>query len=149
MHISRKTVNINHIYSFYLGTFVTKVTATDADDPVYGNSAKLVYSILEGQPYFSIEPHTGRQLNMNPCVIFTQMTVLLTCCIQTDEVLKTWPEEFNEHNVIFKKRQWYFQLKKVLSSMGISVSMLYVLIKNIFLSWLAGSEERKKMILSI
>lgn len=82
MHISRKTVNINHIYSFYLGTFVTKVTATDADDPVYGNSAKLVYSILEGQPYFSIEPHTGRQLNMNPCVIFTQMTVLLTCCIQ-------------------------------------------------------------------
>ncbi|RMC09004.1 hypothetical protein DUI87_14002 [Hirundo rustica rustica] len=41
-----------------VGTFVTKVTATDADDPVYGNSAKLVYSILEGQPYFSIEPHT-------------------------------------------------------------------------------------------
>ncbi|KFP31781.1 Cadherin-8, partial [Colius striatus] len=38
-----------------VGTFVTKVTATDADDPVYGNSAKLVYSILEGQPYFSIE----------------------------------------------------------------------------------------------
>ncbi|XP_019391448.1 PREDICTED: cadherin-8 isoform X1 [Crocodylus porosus] len=42
-----------------VGTFVTKVTATDADDPVYGNSAKLVYSILEGQPYFSIEPHTA------------------------------------------------------------------------------------------
>uniref|UniRef100_A0A673VLD7 Cadherin 8 n=2 Tax=Laurasiatheria TaxID=314145 RepID=A0A673VLD7_SURSU len=42
-----------------LGTSVTNVTATDADDPVYGNSAKLVYSILEGQPYFSIEPETG------------------------------------------------------------------------------------------
>ncbi|XP_072278819.1 cadherin-8 [Pyxicephalus adspersus] len=42
-----------------VGTFVTKVTATDSDDPVYGNSAKLVYSILEGQPYFSIEPHTA------------------------------------------------------------------------------------------
>ncbi|XP_053305608.1 cadherin-8 [Spea bombifrons] len=42
-----------------VGTFVTKVTATDADDPVYGNSAKLVYSILEGQPYFSVEPHTA------------------------------------------------------------------------------------------
>ncbi|KAM4640495.1 cadherin-8 [Amazona ochrocephala] len=42
-----------------VGTSVTKVTATDADDPVYGNSAKLVYSILEGQPYFSIEPHTA------------------------------------------------------------------------------------------
>lgn len=44
---------------FFLGTSVTNVTATDADDPVYGNSAKLVYSILEGQPYFSIEPETG------------------------------------------------------------------------------------------
>ncbi|KAG8437619.1 hypothetical protein GDO86_008364 [Hymenochirus boettgeri] len=42
-----------------VGTFVTKITATDSDDPVYGNSAKLVYSILEGQPYFSIEPHTA------------------------------------------------------------------------------------------
>ncbi|ERE79430.1 cadherin-8-like isoform 1, partial [Cricetulus griseus] len=41
------------------GTSVTNVTATDADDPVYGNSAKLVYSILEGQPYFSIEPETA------------------------------------------------------------------------------------------
>ncbi|XP_036399405.1 cadherin-8 [Megalops cyprinoides] len=42
-----------------VGTSVTKVTATDADDPVYGNSAKLVYSILEGQPYFSIDPDTA------------------------------------------------------------------------------------------
>lgn len=46
-------------FSLKLGTSVTNVTATDADDPVYGNSAKLVYSILEGQPYFSIEPETG------------------------------------------------------------------------------------------
>ncbi|KAL6112696.1 cdh8 [Pungitius sinensis] len=42
-----------------VGTPVTRVTATDADDPVYGNSAKLVYSILEGQPYFSVEPNSG------------------------------------------------------------------------------------------
>ncbi|XP_067905180.1 cadherin-8-like isoform X2 [Heterodontus francisci] len=42
-----------------VGTSVMGITATDADDPVYGNSAKLVYSILEGQPYFSVEPHTG------------------------------------------------------------------------------------------
>ncbi|GAA6070937.1 cadherin-8 isoform X1, partial [Tachysurus ichikawai] len=39
-------------------TSVTRVTATDADDPVYGNSAKLVYSILEGQPYFSIDQNS-------------------------------------------------------------------------------------------
>ncbi|XP_051572543.1 cadherin-8 isoform X1 [Myxocyprinus asiaticus] len=42
-----------------VGASVTRVTATDADDPVYGNSAKLVYSILEGQPYFSIDQSTA------------------------------------------------------------------------------------------
>ncbi|XP_016422735.1 cadherin-8-like [Sinocyclocheilus rhinocerous] len=42
-----------------VGTSVTRVTATDADDPVYGNSARLVYSILEGQPYFSIDQTTA------------------------------------------------------------------------------------------
>lgn len=41
------------------GTFVVQVTATDADDPTYGNSAKVVYSILQGQPYFSVESETG------------------------------------------------------------------------------------------
>ncbi|XP_060924187.1 cadherin-8 isoform X1 [Limanda limanda] len=42
-----------------VGTTVTRVTATDADDPVYGNSARLVYSILEGQPYFSVDANLG------------------------------------------------------------------------------------------
>uniref|UniRef100_A0A671LPN4 Cadherin-10-like n=1 Tax=Sinocyclocheilus anshuiensis TaxID=1608454 RepID=A0A671LPN4_9TELE len=42
-----------------VGAFVMRVTATDADDEAYGNSAKLVYSILQGQPYFSVEPETG------------------------------------------------------------------------------------------
>ncbi|KTG01513.1 hypothetical protein cypCar_00023665 [Cyprinus carpio] len=41
------------------GTSVVEVKATDADDPTYGNSARVVYSILEGQPYFSVEPKTG------------------------------------------------------------------------------------------
>lgn len=36
-----------------------QVTATDADDPTYGNSARIVYSILQGQPYFSVDPNTG------------------------------------------------------------------------------------------
>lgn len=40
-----------------------QVTATDADDPTYGNSARLVYSILQGQPYFSVEPQTGEAGN--------------------------------------------------------------------------------------
>ncbi|XP_051808917.1 cadherin-18-like [Acanthochromis polyacanthus] len=42
-----------------IGTSVAQVTASDADDPTYGNSAKIVYSILEGQPYFSVDPKTG------------------------------------------------------------------------------------------
>uniref|UniRef100_A0A673CGL3 Cadherin 18 n=1 Tax=Sphaeramia orbicularis TaxID=375764 RepID=A0A673CGL3_9TELE len=42
-----------------IGTSVFQVTASDADDPTYGNSAKIVYSILEGQPYFSVDPKTG------------------------------------------------------------------------------------------
>ncbi|XP_053323629.1 cadherin-19-like [Spea bombifrons] len=41
------------------GTFVMQVTATDMDDPSYGNSARLIYSILQGQPHFSIEPKSG------------------------------------------------------------------------------------------
>ncbi|XP_037983781.1 cadherin-9 isoform X3 [Motacilla alba alba] len=42
-----------------VGTSVIQVTATDADDANYGNSAKVVYSILQGQPYFSVDPDTG------------------------------------------------------------------------------------------
>ncbi|KAK7881116.1 hypothetical protein WMY93_032280, partial [Mugilogobius chulae] len=40
-------------------TSVIQVTATDADDATYGNSARVVYSILEGQPYFSVDPDSG------------------------------------------------------------------------------------------
>jgi hypothetical protein len=46
-------------FECHLGTSVVQVTATDADDPTYGNSARVVYSILQGQPYFSVEPKTG------------------------------------------------------------------------------------------
>ncbi|KPP78736.1 Cadherin-7-like, partial [Scleropages formosus] len=45
--------------SVFAGTSVVQVVATDADDPTYGNSARVVYSILEGQPYFSVESKTG------------------------------------------------------------------------------------------
>ncbi|KAK1885450.1 Cadherin-7, partial [Dissostichus eleginoides] len=40
------------------GTMVVQVAATDADDPTYGNSARVIYSIVHGQPYFSVEPKT-------------------------------------------------------------------------------------------
>ncbi|NXN08471.1 CAD19 protein, partial [Indicator maculatus] len=41
------------------GTSVIQVTATDGDDPSYGNNARLLYSLIQGQPYFSVEPKTG------------------------------------------------------------------------------------------
>lgn len=41
-----------------------QLTATDADDPTYGNSARVVYSILEGQPYFSVDAKTGMTSHM-------------------------------------------------------------------------------------
>lgn len=43
----------------FTGTSVLQVTASDSDDPTYGNSARIVYSILQGQPYFSVDPKTG------------------------------------------------------------------------------------------
>lgn len=36
------------------------VTATDADDPTYGTAARIVYSLLQGGPYFTVDPNTGR-----------------------------------------------------------------------------------------
>nr|XP_033790912.1 cadherin-20 isoform X2 [Geotrypetes seraphini] len=42
-----------------VGTSIIQVIATDADDPTYGNSARVVYSILQGQPYFSVDSKTG------------------------------------------------------------------------------------------
>ncbi|KAI5609304.1 hypothetical protein C0J50_6306 [Silurus asotus] len=41
------------------GTSVIQVTASDADDQSYGNSAKLVYSVTQGQQYFSVDPQSG------------------------------------------------------------------------------------------
>ncbi|XP_073487377.1 cadherin-19-like isoform X2 [Aquarana catesbeiana] len=42
-----------------IGTYVIQVTAVDYDDPATGNNARLVYSILQGQPQFSIEIKSG------------------------------------------------------------------------------------------
>lgn len=53
---------LKHIFIFFhTGTSVIQITATDADDPTYGNSARIVYSVLQGQAYFSIDPKTGEQ----------------------------------------------------------------------------------------
>lgn len=43
-----------------------QVTAHDADDPSYGNSAKLVYTVLDGLPFFSVDPQTGENRAQEP-----------------------------------------------------------------------------------
>lgn len=41
------------------GTSVMQVLASDADDPTYGSSARLVYSVLDGEHHFTVDPKTG------------------------------------------------------------------------------------------
>lgn len=45
-----------------------KVTASDADDPTYGSSARVVYSVLEGEKIFSVDRLTGK---IDLCQIFS------------------------------------------------------------------------------
>ncbi|XP_025788393.1 LOW QUALITY PROTEIN: cadherin-22 [Puma concolor] len=40
-------------------TSVMQVMASDADDPTYGSSARLVYSVLDGEHHFTVDPKTG------------------------------------------------------------------------------------------
>ncbi|MBN3283998.1 CAD22 protein, partial [Polyodon spathula] len=42
-----------------IGTSVMKVTASDADDPTYGSSARVIYSVLEGEKIFTVDSKTG------------------------------------------------------------------------------------------
>lgn len=67
--VSNSHVNVN-----LTGTSVIQVTATDADDSMYGNSAKLVYSISQGHPYFSVDPNTGMwSLYVPPMLAFARI----------------------------------------------------------------------------
>ncbi|XP_051996721.1 cadherin-22-like [Xyrauchen texanus] len=42
-----------------IGTSVMKVMASDADDPTYGSSARIVYSVLDGELFFTVDRQTG------------------------------------------------------------------------------------------
>lgn len=61
------------VLSIPSGTSIIQVTATDADDPTYGNSAKLVYTLVQGQQYFSVDPQTGE------CVYTSQNHAVCVC----------------------------------------------------------------------
>ncbi|KFO74303.1 Cadherin-22, partial [Cuculus canorus] len=42
-----------------IGTSVMQVMASDADDPTYGSSARVVYSVLDGEQHFTVDSKTG------------------------------------------------------------------------------------------
>ncbi|XP_041944391.1 cadherin-22-like [Alosa sapidissima] len=42
-----------------IGTSVMKVAASDADDPTYGSSARVIYSVLDGEKFFTVDRDTG------------------------------------------------------------------------------------------
>lgn len=42
------------------GTSVLQVLASDADDPSYGSSARVAYSVLEGEQHFTVDSKTGK-----------------------------------------------------------------------------------------
>lgn len=48
------------INSVLAGTSVMKVMASDADDPTYGSSARIVYSVLDGEKFFTVDRQTGK-----------------------------------------------------------------------------------------
>lgn len=79
-HITASIVNLT-LHVLFAGTSVVTVTATDADDQTYGNSAKLVYSILQGQPYFSVDSENGKPdpagFQQVSADLFTQINVLV------------------------------------------------------------------------
>lgn len=39
-----------------------KVMASDADDPTYGSSARIVYSVLDGEKFFTVDRQTGKSI---------------------------------------------------------------------------------------
>lgn len=84
--------------SLSLGTSVIQVTATDADDPTYGSSAKLVYSVIQGQQYFTVDPQSGvcsvRFCKMQ-CFLFLS-EVLLTIGLWSKNLIKHMHSALNK-----------------------------------------------------
>lgn len=71
--------HIRSLSSFpsFTGTSIVQVTATDADDPTYGNSARLVYTLVQGQPHFSVDPQTGKSVHFNQDFPFSPATAVV------------------------------------------------------------------------
>lgn len=74
--------------SYLTGTSVMKVTASDADDPTYGSSARVVYSVLEGEKYFTVDSQTGKP--NATCLTIRRKAALpgCLCCLSCEYKLR-------------------------------------------------------------
>lgn len=45
--------------------------ASDADDPTYGSSARVVYSVLDGEIFFTVDRNTGKIRNIQTPPVHT------------------------------------------------------------------------------
>ncbi|XP_038658958.1 cadherin-22-like isoform X3 [Scyliorhinus canicula] len=57
--LHRRGVHRNRATLRRKGTSVMQVTASDADDPTYGSSARLLYTLVEEQDQFTVDLKTG------------------------------------------------------------------------------------------
>lgn len=96
------------------GTMVVQVAATDADDPTYGNSARVVYSIIHGQPYFSVEPKTGwyhfalhLQLSLSLKKLSQRAEWILANTRQRTPVAAQNPLDFISHTPLIYITKWF------------------------------------------
>nr|XP_048299846.1 cadherin-19 [Myodes glareolus] len=100
------------------GTFVIKVTANDADDPTTGYHARILYNIVQGQPYFSVEPTTGvirisskmdRELQDTYCVIIQARDMLgQPGALSGTTTVSITLSDINDNKPIFKESFYRF-----------------------------------------
>lgn len=68
--LSNNIWDLSFINSLLPGTSVMKVMASDADDPTYGSSARIVYSVLDGEKFFTVDRQTGKTQTFSALQIF-------------------------------------------------------------------------------
>lgn len=88
-----------------------KVTASDADDPTYGSSARVVYSVLDGEKIFTVDKHTGKndkdQTSHTPAIFFSSHKVFLCsfCILQYRKQSKTQKPYFPKESKVCGHKQ--------------------------------------------
>lgn len=118
------------------GTFVIKVTANDADDPTAGYHTRILYNLVQGQPYFSVEPTTGvirisskmdRELQDTYCIIIQARDMLGQLgALSGTTTVSIILSDINDNKPIFKESFYRFTvLESAPSGTSIGKIMAY------------------------